>query len=322
MLYCISALYMTSTVTQIGKYALGREVGKGSFGVVNIAHDHEGNVFAVKTISLTLIDQSGLKMQLKREISILRRLDHPNVVKLIDVLRNKHFVYLITEFVDGGDLFDALSKRGRFSETDARSVFEQIVTGVSYCHSMKVISRDMKVENVLLTKSGQVKICDFGFAQICDEGRFMETVCGTPNYLPPEILKHQPYTSAVDVYSIAVILFYLVAGRLPFDDDSNEIMYNKICAGEYDMPTSFSAELQDLIRQAFKSGKERIKIDELQDHEWMHLTDDAAPAKAAVKQSVTKAAALSRKATLSDFNTAATFQVQDLFESTRNYRKK
>jgi len=304
-----------SSVKQIGDYTLGHEVGKGSFGTVNIAKNKNNESFAIKTISLSLIDQSGLRIQLKREISILRRMDHPNVVRLIDVLRNKHYVYLITEYVDGGDLFDLLSSKGQFTEAEARPIFEQIVTGVSYCHSLNIISRDMKVENVLLTKDHQVKICDFGFAQICDDGKFMETVCGTPNYLPPEILRHEPYTAAVDVYSSIVILFHMCAGRLPFDEDSNDVMFNKICKMDYVMPSHFSTELKDLVERGFKiNGADRIKLTEVQDHAWLHMKDVAFSA-------VVKSPSMTRKQTLPNYSSAETFQVQDLFDATRRFRK-
>jgi serine/threonine protein kinase len=267
---CMSDNTKTCTLTSVGLYTLLHEIGSGSFGQVRLAKGPDGLLYAIKIISLSQIKNANLESQLKREIKVLRRLSHPNVVRLIEVLKNKKFVFLVTEFIDGGDLFDYLVKHGQVSETTARSIFKQMVAGVLYCHACKVVQRDLKVENILLTKNGTVKLADFGFSNIIDTDEYLKTVCGTPSCIAPEILRHEPYTASVDIFSMAVVLFQLCAGRLPFDGETNEDIFDRIMAMEYSCPEHFSMELQELIGRAFVlDGEERITLLELEEHPWM-----------------------------------------------------
>lgn len=261
-------------LTELGSYTLGRVLGEGTFGQVRLAVHKVTHVhYAVKIINLNLIQQSRMAEQLKREISILRRLQHVNVVNLVEVLRNKKFFFLVTELIDGGDLFDRLADKRILSEQEARLYFTQIGQALEYCHRAGVCHRDLKLENVLITREGIVKLADFGFANIFVDQEheiLLKTTCGTPAYIAPEILKHAPYHGErVDVWSCGIILYYMVAGELPFDDDSNEEMFRSITDGRYTMPEHFSRELQDLIAKILVTDDSaRIGLSAIMQHPW------------------------------------------------------
>jgi serine/threonine protein kinase len=300
------------TLSLVGKYQIGHLLGEGSFGQVKHAVDSDGNEYAIKIISVQKIQSSNLENQLKREISVLRKLKHENVVQLIEVLRNKKFIFLVTELISGGDLFDLLASRHKLSESRARTIFTQILDGVAYCHSQGVIHRDLKVENVLFTPDQKVKLGDFGFCNIVsNEADLLKTLCGTPSSIAPEILKHQEYNgSQVDIFSCGVMLFYMCAGRLPFDDNDNEIVFEMICSSKYEFPDHFSSELKNLITGMLKTiGKERYTVDEIRLHPWMTsdtlgTTDDEADEDAE-----------------HDFSAAATFDIQHLNQAIRQFNK-
>lgn len=265
------------SLEQVGKYVVHETIGSGSFGEVKRVIDRDTNKeYAMKILSIERIKSNNLVEQTKREISILRQLNHPNIVSLKEVLKNKRHMFLITELVKNGDLFDRLALQHKFSEVESRDMFRQMLDAVSYCHSRGICHRDLKLENILLTEDLHVKIADFGFSNIflsdgIENEIILKTLCGTSNYLPPEILRHEPYSgSQVDVWCLGIILFSMVAGRLPFDAEDNEILFASIVEGSFCMPATFSPKLQDMLRSIIDTDpKKRLTITRIMMHPWM-----------------------------------------------------
>jgi serine/threonine protein kinase len=269
------------TKTEIGPYTVQQQLGSGTFGdVKKVTHAATGRVYACKIMSLQKIKLNNLGEQVKREISVLRQIDHVNVVKLIEVLKDKRFMYIVTELVDGGDLFDKLVDCRHFPEPEARKYFRQTVEGVSYCHSLGISHRDIKPENVLLTEEGIVKIADFGFSNAflahgVEEERLMKTLCGTPNYISPEILSHEKYSGIkTDVWSLGILLYFIVAGQLPFDQENNEELFEAIVNCQYDILPSFSERLESLLKgMLVASPADRFTMAQVAGHPWMTVDD-------------------------------------------------
>ncbi|KAG7946682.1 hypothetical protein I3843_14G053400 [Carya illinoinensis] len=259
-----------------GKYEVGKLLGCGAFAKVYHARDVQtGQSVAVKVISKRKISATGtscLMSNIKREISIMRRLDHPHIVKLIEVLATKTKIYFVMEFVKGGELFAKVAK-GRFTEDLSRRYFCQLISAVGYCHSRGVFHRDLKPENLLVDENGNLKVSDFGLSAMNDHIRhdgLLHTLCGTPAYVAPEILAKKGYDGAkVDVWSCGIVLYVLNAGYLPFNDSNLMAMYKKIYNGEYRCPKWFSPDLKwFLSRLLEKNPEERITVDEILKDPW------------------------------------------------------
>jgi 5'-AMP-activated protein kinase catalytic alpha subunit len=273
------------TLEKVGSYIVHETIGSGSFGEVKrIVHRETGDEFAMKILAIDRIKENNLVDQVKREISILKQLNHPNIVALKEVLKNKRHMFLITELIKNGDLFDRLALQHKFPESQSRDLFRQMLTAVAYCHARGICHRDLKLENILLTEDMQVKIADFGFSNAfwldgLENEITLKTLCGTSNYLPAEILRHESYLgSQVDVWCLGIILYAMVAGKLPFDEEDNELLFASIVKGEYIMPSTFSAPLQDLIRNILNvDPKKRLTITKIFMHSWMQSDDDIIP---------------------------------------------
>ncbi|KAK7276110.1 hypothetical protein RIF29_17243 [Crotalaria pallida] len=263
----------TSTTALFGKYELGRLLGCGAFAKVYHARNvNTGQSVAVKVISKKKITGASLTANVKREISIMSRLHHPNIVKLHEVLATKTKIYFVIEFAKGGELFAKIAK-GRFSEDIGRRIFQQLISAVGYCHSRGVFHRDLKPENLLLDENGNLKVSDFGLSAVKDQIQtdgLLHTLCGTPAYVAPEILAKKGYDGAkVDVWSCGVILFVIVAGYLPFNDPNLMAMYKKIYKGEYRCPRWFSPELRRFLSRLLDTNPEtRITVDEILKDPW------------------------------------------------------
>ncbi|KAJ1378812.1 Serine/threonine-protein kinase, active site [Sesbania bispinosa] len=256
-----------------GKYELGRLLGCGAFAKVYHARNVDtGQSVAVKVISKKKVMGTGLVGNVKREISIMSRLHHPNIVRLHEVLATKTKIYFVMEFAKGGELFARISK-GRFSEDLARRYFQQLISAVGYCHYRGVFHRDLKPENLLLDDKGNLKVTDFGLSALREQVRvdgLLHTLCGTPAYVAPEILVRKGYDGAkVDVWSCGVILFVLVAGYLPFNDPNLMAMYKKIYSGEFRCPRWVSPDLRRFLSRLMDTNPEtRITVDEITKDPW------------------------------------------------------
>ncbi|KAF7145518.1 hypothetical protein RHSIM_Rhsim04G0250000 [Rhododendron simsii] len=267
---------------RLGKYEIGRTLGEGNFGKVKYAKNIDsGQSFALKILEKTTIIHLNITDQIKREIGTLKLLKHPNIVRLHEVLASKTKIYMVLEYVTGGELFDRIASKGKLSEAQARKVFQQLIDGVSYCHNKGVYHRDLKLENVLIDAKGNIKISDFGLSALPQHFRddgLLHTTCGSPNYVAPEILANRGYDGATsDTWSCGVILFVILTGYLPFDDRNLAVLYQKIFKGDAQMPKWLSPGAQDLIKRVLDPNPAtRIKMAEIKTHDW--FKEDYSPA--------------------------------------------
>ncbi|KAL6546495.1 CBL-interacting serine/threonine-protein kinase 12 [Orobanche minor] len=257
----------------LGRYEIGKILGHGTFAKVYQARNVKtGDCVAIKVIDKEKILKVGLIAHIKREISILRRVRHPNIVQLFEVMATKSKIFFVMEYVRGGELFSKVAK-GRLKEEVARKYFQQLISAVAFCHARGVYHRDLKPENILLDDDGNLKVSDFGLSaiseQIKQDGLF-HTFCGTPAYVAPEVLARKGYDAAkVDIWSCGVILFVLMAGYLPFHDQNVMAMYKKIYKGEFRCPRWFSPELIRLLTRSLDTNPEtRITILEIMNNKW------------------------------------------------------
>jgi 5'-AMP-activated protein kinase catalytic alpha subunit len=255
------------------RYEIGRQLGQGNFAKVYYARNlTSGQAVAIKIIDKDKITRVGLVVQIKREISIMRLVRHPNVLQLFEVMASKGKIYFVLEYAKGGELFNKISK-AKFSEDVARRYFHQLISAVEYCHSRGVYHRDLKPENLLLDDNDNLKVSDFGLSALAESKRqdgLLHTTCGTPAYVAPEVLSRRGYDgSKADIWSCGVILFVLVAGYLPFHDPNLIEMYRKISKAEYRCPRSFSVELKDLVyRMLDPNPSTRIPISKIKKSIW------------------------------------------------------
>ncbi|XP_029124842.1 CBL-interacting serine/threonine-protein kinase 8 isoform X2 [Cajanus cajan] len=257
---------------KVGKYEIGRTVGEGTFAKVKFAQNTEtGESVAMKVLDRSTIIKHKMIDQIKREISIMKLVRHPYVVRLHEVLASRTKIYIILEFITGGELFDKIVNHGRLSEAESRRYFQQLIDGVDYCHSKGVYHRDLKPENLLLDSQGNIKISDFGLSAFPEQGiSMLRTTCGTPNYVAPEVISHKGYNGApADVWSCGVILYVLMAGYLPFDELDLTTLYSKIEKAQFSCPSWFPVGAKSLIHRILDPNPEhRITIQQIRNDEW------------------------------------------------------
>ncbi|RZB56417.1 CBL-interacting protein kinase 24 isoform C [Glycine soja] len=257
---------------KIGKYEVGRTIGEGTFAKVKFARNSEtGESVAIKVMAKTTILQHRMVEQIKREISIMKIVRHPNIVRLHEVLASQTKIYIILEFVMGGELYDKIVQLGKLSENESRHYFQQLIDAVDHCHRKGVYHRDLKPENLLLDAYGNLKVSDFGLSALTKQGAdLLHTTCGTPNYVAPEVLSNRGYDgAAADVWSCGVILYVLMAGYLPFEEADLPTLYRRINAAEFVCPFWFSADTKSFIQKILDPNpKTRVKIEEIRKDPW------------------------------------------------------
>ena len=245
-----------------GKYEMGRFLGKGTFAKVYYGKEIvSGESVAIKVINKEQVKKKdGLMEQIKREISVMRLVRHPNVVELKEVLATKTKIFFVMEYVRGGELFAKVA-RGKLKEDSARKYFQQLISAVDFCHSRGVSHRDLKPENLLLDENENLKVSDFGLSALPEQLRndgLLHTQCGTPAYVAPEVLKRKGYDgSKADIWSCGVILYVLLAGFLPFQDENLMKMYTKIFKAQYEFPPWFSFDSKRLISKLLVTDPDR-----------------------------------------------------------------
>lgn len=264
----------SSSRTRVGKYELGRTLGEGTFAKVKFARNVEtGENVAIKILDKEKVLKNKMIGQIKREISTMKLVRHPNVIRMYEVMASKTKIYIVLEFVTGGELFDKIASKGRLKEDEARKYFQQLINAVDYCHSRGVFHRDLKPENLLLDANGMLKVSDFGLSalpqQVREDG-LLHTTCGTPNYVAPEVINNKGYDGAkADLWSCGVILFVLMAGYLPFEDSNLAALYKKIFKADFTCPPWFSTSAKKLIKRILDPNHvTRITIAEVIENEW------------------------------------------------------
>ena len=261
----------------IGNYILGQTLGSGTTGKVKLAErvDDKEKV-AIKIIKKSFFDSSSeVQRKIKREIALMRFLDHPHLIKLEEVCESPRHLYIVLEYASGGELFDFLVSRRSLSTERALRFFRQIVYGLDYLHSHGFCHRDLKPENILLDAANEIKIGDFGFARWM-RSNLAETSCGSPHYAAPEVIRGVRYDGrCADVWSAGVILYALLSGKLPFDDTSVRNLLTKVKSGQYYMP-DFEKPLQDLVsRMLTVDPSQRITITQIKQHPAFRLYSPA-----------------------------------------------
>uniref|UniRef100_A0A8B9NX24 BR serine/threonine kinase 2 n=1 Tax=Apteryx owenii TaxID=8824 RepID=A0A8B9NX24_APTOW len=224
---------------------------------------------AIKIVNREKLSESVL-MKVEREIAILKLIEHPHVLKLHDVYENKKYLYLVLEHVSGGELFDYLVKKGRLTPKEARKFFRQIISALDFCHSHSICHRDLKPENLLLDEKNNIRIADFGMASLQVGDSLLETSCGSPHYACPEVIRGEKYDGRkADVWSCGVILFALLVGALPFDDDNLRQLLEKVKRGVFHMPHFIPPDCQNLLRGMIEvDASKRLTLEHIQKHIW------------------------------------------------------
>ncbi|XP_044259077.1 SNF-related serine/threonine-protein kinase [Tribolium madens] len=258
-----------------GLYDLEETLGRGHFAVVKLArHVFTGEKVAVKVIDKSKLDEVS-KAHLFQEVRCMKLVQHPNVVRLYEVIDTATKLYLILELGDGGDLYDYIMRHDTgLSEQLAKEYFRQIVRAISYCHQLHVVHRDLKPENVVFfEKLGVVKLTDFGFSNKFCPGQKLETSCGSLAYSAPEILLGDSYDApAVDIWSLGVILYMLVCGQAPFQEANDSETLTMIMDCKYSVPPHVSKDCQDLIaRMLVRNPEKRATLAEIANHKWLKI---------------------------------------------------
>ncbi|XP_033115558.1 serine/threonine-protein kinase Chk2-like [Anneissia japonica] len=271
------------------KYTLSRTIGRGACGEVRLAFENEGSqpkrvavkIIEKKTFSTggTVLKDMGKKVM--DEVDILKSLEHPCIIKIEDVFDTPDVLFIILELVEGGELFDKITSKGKLTESHSKLLFFQMVTACKYLHDKGITHRDLKPENILLSSEEDdalIKVTDFGLSKFVGENSFMKTLCGTPTYLAPEILKTAGmggYSKAVDLWSLGVILFICLSGYPPFSEQIKVMtLHQQITRGHYSFPNKYwsdvSKEAIDLIKKLMTvDPKRRLTINQVLDHPWL-----------------------------------------------------
>eukprot|EP01137_Pigoraptor_chileana_P018351 Opistho-2@77687 len=251
----------------IGNYRVGKVLGTGSFGAALLAtHRLTGKVVAIKAIA-----REKINANIEREIEILRHVRHSNIARLYEIINTPQRVFLVMEYVSGGELFDYIVNNGACTEREARGYFRDLLSAVDYLHSVGIVHRDLKLENMLLDGHGNIKLIDFGLSNFMNKGKRLDTCCGSPMYAGPEMYRGAQYEGPeVDVWSMGVILFAMLEGTHPFQQPED------VVSGRFTMPTHLSKECQDLIsRMLVVDPARRVAVDQIYRHPWVNKDCDA-----------------------------------------------
>ena len=258
-------------------YKLGKKIGEGMFSTVKLGiHSLTNEKVAIKILEKTKITKIEDKERIDREIAVMKKINHFNISKLYQVVETKYIIYLIEEYIEGKELLEYLNKKGKLKEIEACKFFHQIISGLDYLHKCGIAHRDFKPENILLTNNNEIlKIIDFGLSNLYKKGQLLKTGCGSPCYVPPEMIKEENYSGALsDIWSAGIILYLMLCGKLPFYDDDNQILYEKILSGKFESPDYLSDNAKDILSKLLEiEPKKRINYDDIKNHPWFSIID-------------------------------------------------
>jgi len=259
------------------KYEIGEELGRGAFSVVKVGTNRKTR----DRVAVKIIDRNDVgkdyEKNLRMEMDILRRVDHPNIIALLEMIEAGNKLYFVMELVTGGELFDRIVEKGSYSEEDAKTLVRKIVSAIEYLHKQNIAHRDLKPENLLVKSiedDTEVKIADFGLSKIIDKDKMMQTACGTPGYVAPEVLNAEGYDKEVDMWSVGVITYILLCGFPPFYSESVPEVFEQIMKAEYDYPEEYwdeiSAEAKDFIDHLLVVDvAKRLTAEQALSHPWL-----------------------------------------------------
>ncbi|CAD8170425.1 unnamed protein product [Paramecium octaurelia] len=251
-------------------YIIDKDLGQGTFSKVKLGiHKLTGEKVAIKIIDKTKQQESDY-VRIHREISILRKLRHPNVVQLFEIVESDTKLYIVTEYASGGELFDHIVRNKRLEEREAARLFIQLIHAVTYIHDHQVVHRDLKPENVLLNE-GTLKVVDFGLSSTYQPGQKLKTPCGSPCYAAPEMLQGLSYDGLfTDIWSSGIILYAMICGCVPFEDQNTKRLYEKIKTSDFHLPKHVSLQAGDLLKKLLmKDPQQRITLQEIKNHDFI-----------------------------------------------------
>ncbi len=260
-----------------------KPLGKGAFGEVwKVIHDNSNKVYCIKKINKRDIFEQKMVNQLNKEISIMYNINHPYSIKLINHFEDNEKLYLILELAENGSVYDYIQNnrknKKKINIDFIKKIIIETIEIIKYLHSLNIMYRDIKPENILLDENLDIKLCDYGWSTYFNPGEYLRTYCGTPEYVSPELIKRQPYNEKVDIWGIGVLIFELVVGYPPFCSNFNEDRFNNIKKCKIEWPSSdednfFDNEVKDLISKILKvNPDERLSLEEIENHPWLKNT--------------------------------------------------
>ena len=258
----------------LNNYKILEKIGEGMFSTVHLAeHLLTGEKVAIKNLPRSKITSKIDKLRISREISILKKLHHFNIIKFYTLIETKESQFIIQEYCSGRELNEYIQIKQKLTEQEANKFFRQLISGLEYLAKNYITHRDLKPENLLLSNNMNIKIIDFGLSNIYEKNKLLKTACGSPCFAAPEMLQGKEYNGlSVDLWSAGIILFYMVSGNLPFDDINNLNLYKKIIAGKIVYPKFFSNDLKSLLKKILEvNPKKRAKLKEIKDSKWFNL---------------------------------------------------
>ncbi|EGT56659.1 hypothetical protein CAEBREN_12058 [Caenorhabditis brenneri] len=259
---------------KIGNFIIQETIGKGAFGAVKKGtHIQTGYNVAIKILNRGRMKGLGTVIKTRNEIDNLQKLSHPHITRLFRVISTPSDIFLVMELVSGGELFSYITKKGFLPVKESRRYFQQIISGVSYCHKHMIVHRDLKPENLLLDHNKNIKIADFGLSNYMTDGDLLSTSCGSPNYAAPELISNKLYVGPeVDLWSCGVILYAMLCGTLPFDDQHVPTLFAKIKSGQYMVPYSMEKSAADLISSMLQVNPlKRADVKKIVNHSWFQV---------------------------------------------------
>lgn len=259
---------------KIGNFVIQETIGKGAFGAVKKGtHMQTGYNVAIKILNRSRMKGLGTVIKTRNEIDNLQMLSHPHITRLFRVISTPSDIFLVMELVSGGELFSHITKKGSLPIRESRRYFQQIISGVSYCHKHMIVHRDLKPENLLLDHNRNIKIADFGLSNYMTDGDLLSTSCGSPNYAAPELISNKLYVGPeVDLWSCGIILYAMLSGTLPFDDQHVPTLFKKIKSGHYMVPYSMEKSAADLISSMLQVDPvKRADVKKIVGHSWFQV---------------------------------------------------
>lgn len=252
------------------RFDIGKPLGKGKFGSVYLAREKDHKyIIALKLLFKSQLVNNQVENQLRREIEIQSHMRHPHILRLFGWFHDPKKIYLILEFAAKGELYKELTSKGRLSEFRTATIIYEVSDALNYCHANNIIHRDIKPENILVGLQGEVKLADFGWS-VRTPSKRRATMCGTLDYLPPEMVEQKDYDKKVDNWTVGVLCYELLYGKPPFETENNAETYRKIVNTEYNFPPVIKEQAQDLIKRLLQyHGSRRLELQQVQRHEWI-----------------------------------------------------